>query len=102
MQRKTFIGLAVLLHLVAFLPAHGQDDRFQNFIITPDLSTSVNRQLGSVIASDETHLAMRLKNPAGGCDGGTLVFMRRVGFGDNWIEIDGVSGPADVSLWLGL
>ena len=95
MQRKTFIGLAVLLHLVAFLPAHGQDDRFQNFIITPDLSTSVNRQLGSVIASDETHLAMRLKNPAGGFDGGTLVFMRRVGFGDNWIEIDGVSGPAD-------
>ena len=95
MQRKTFIGLVVLLHLVAFLPAHGQDDRFQNFIITPDVSTSVNRQLGSVIASDETHLAMRLKNPASEFDGGTIVFMRRVGFGDNWLEIDSVSGPAD-------
>ena len=95
MQRKTLTGLAVLLHLVAFLPAHGQDDRFQNFIITPDASTSVNRQLGSFIASDGTHLAMGLKNPASAFDGGTLVFMRRVGLGDNWIEIDSVSGPAD-------
>lgn len=56
----------------------------------------MNRQLGSIIAAGGEHLAMGLKNPADGFDGGSLVFMKSGATAlSPWVETDSISGPAD-------
>ncbi|MCH2145381.1 MAG: hypothetical protein MK082_09590 [Phycisphaerales bacterium] len=95
MMQPAATGSAALVILCLALSAHGQEDRFEDFIITPETTSTVNRQLGSVIAADEEHLAIGLKDPADGFDGGTLLFMKRPFPGDSWVEIDSIAGPGD-------
>jgi predicted outer membrane repeat protein len=88
-------GSAVLVALLLSVGVQGQEDRFEDFLISPTDTPSLNRQLGAVMAADDRYLAFGLKDPADGFDGGTLVFMARTTPGDSWVEMDSVSGPAD-------
>ena len=84
--------------LIPCVDLHAQLWRTETGNVYPD-EAYLDRSLGGVLAADEDHLILSLKDHAAGNDGGWLVFMHEVA--GVWSQVSSYGGPSNDAYFLG-